>query len=90
MAKRNRLEIIRDILLIISKSKNGIKPTPLLRQTNISSSRFKEYYTDLIDKKFIEENIDRKNGKTIKILPKGQKFLEKYRTIIEFIEEFEL
>ncbi len=87
MTKRNKLEIIKDILKIIQENRL-IKPTPLLRKSNLSSSRFKKYYSELLDKKFIKE-IHGKN-KEIAITQKGQKYLEKYLTIINFIDEFEL
>lgn len=87
--KRNRLEIIRDILKIIQENKNSIKPTPLLRHSNISSSKFKEYLSELIEKEFIKE-INTKDGKRIILTNKGFQYLEKYKTIIGFIEEFEL
>ncbi len=87
MAKRNKLEIIKDILKIIQDN-HSIKPTPLLRRSNISSSRFKEYYLDLLEKEFIKET----HGKNKKIIltEKGHRYLEKYSTIINFIDEFEL
>jgi predicted transcriptional regulator len=56
MVKRARLEIIKDILEIIDKSRIGIKTTPLLRKTNISSSRFKEYFEELREKRFIVQS----------------------------------
>ena len=87
MAKRNKLEIIRDILKIIQDNRK-IRPTPLLRKSNLSSSRFKGYYLELLDKKFIEEKQEK--NKTIILTEKGQKYLEKYFTIINFIDEFEL
>jgi len=89
MTKRNRLEIIRDILKIIQEHKNSIKPTPLLRRANISSSKFKEYLTGLLEKKFVKET-NTKYGKRISLTEKGFQYLEKYKTIIGFIEEFEL
>jgi len=87
MTKRNRLEIIKDILRII-KENHSIRPTPLLRKSNLSSSRFKKYHSELINKKFIEETYGK--NKKIKLTEKGQKYLEKYLTIISFIDEFEL
>ena len=60
MVKRTKLEIIRDILNII-KNSHKIKPTPLLRQSNISSVRFKEYFSELMEKEFVEE-IGNKKG----------------------------
>ena len=87
MTKRNKLEIIKDILKIIQENRS-IKPTPLLRKSNISSSRFKEYYSDLLNKKFIKETTE-KNKKII-LTEKGHKYLEKYSAIVNFIDEFEL
>jgi len=87
MAKRNRLEIIKDILKIIQDNHN-IKYTPLLRRTNISSSGFKEYYSELLEKEFIKETYGK--NKKITLTEKGYKYLEKYSTIINFIDEFEL
>ncbi len=89
MAKRERLEIIRDMLQIVKSNHRGIKPTPLLRKANISSSRFREYYKDLLTKNFIRES-NSKKSKRILLTEKGQRFLEKYQTILKFIEEFEL
>lgn len=89
MAKRNKLEIINDILIIIKKNKNKIKKTPLLRKTNISSSRFKEYYNDLNKRNLIMEK-NSNDGKTVSLTTKGEKFLQKYQTIIDFIDEFEI
>lgn len=89
MAKRGKLEIIKDILKIIQENHNSIKPTPLLRQSNISSSRFKEYFYELINKKFIKE-INHKGNNYISLTEKGLRFLEKYKTIVNFIDEFEL
>ena len=87
MAKRNKLEIIRDILKIIQEN-NSIKPTPLLRKSNISSSRFKKYYSDLLKKNFIQETYEK--TKNITLTEKGHLYLEKYSAIINFIDEFEL
>lgn len=88
MAKRVKLEIIRDILKIIKDNNNSIKKTPLLRQSNISSSGFKNYFNDLLKRNFIKE-INSKD-KFISLTEKGFTFLEKYKTIINFIDEFEL
>jgi len=87
MAKRNKLEIIKDILKIIQENR-PIKPTPLLRKSNLSSSRFKEYYLELLKKEFIKETYGK--NKKINLTEKGYRYLEKYSTIINFIDEFEL
>ena len=54
--KRDRLEIIRDILLSI-QDKKQIKPTRLLHSSNLSPQMFKEYISLLSKKEFIEEQI---------------------------------
>jgi predicted transcriptional regulator len=89
MIKRGKLEIIKDILKIIKENKNSIKPTPLLRKSGLSSTRFKEYYTDLTEKELIKEITDGKD-KYVSLTDKGFKLLEKYKAIVDFIEEFEL
>ena len=88
--KRERLEVIYDILKIISDHNNSIKPTPLLRYSNLSSSSFSEYYNELISKKLLKEITDRKEKKYITLTDKGFNYLEKYRIILGFIDEFEL
>ncbi len=90
MAKRDRLEIIYSILKIVHDNNNSIKPTPLLRFSNISSQSFSEYYDELLKKEFIREELDKNNKKYVSLADKGFKFLEKYKYIIDFIDEFEL
>lgn len=89
MAKRNKLEIMKDILEIVRDNNNSIKPTPLLRKSNLSSTNFKSYFNELSKKEFIQE-INTKDEKLIILTDKGFKFLEKYKTIIDFINEFGL
>jgi len=88
--KRDRLEVIFDILNIIRSHHNSIKPTPLLRRSNLSSSSFSEYYKELTAKGFIKEIADKTGKKYITLTDKGFKFLEKYKLILGFIEDFEL
>lgn len=89
MAKRGKLEIMKDILLIIQRNRSAIKITPLIRSSNISSARFREYYSDLLSKGLVKEET-RRDNKLVHLTDKGQRFLEKYKTIVSFIEEFEL
>lgn len=88
--KRDRLGVIYDILRTINDSHNSIRPTPLLRCSNLSSSSFSEYYNELIAKQFVKEITDRKGRKFITLTDKGFRYLEKYRLIIGLIGEFEL
>ena len=88
--KRDRLEVIFDILKTISDKNNSIKPTPLLRYSNLSSSSFNDYYQELTSKEFVKELLDKKGRKYVTLTDKGFKFLEKYKMIKGMIEEFEL
>ena len=88
--KRERLEVIHDILKIVSDHNNSIKPTPLLRYSNLSSSSFSEYYSELIAKELVKEITDKNSRKYITLTDKGFRYIEKYRLILGFINEFEL
>jgi predicted transcriptional regulator len=51
--KRERLEVIWDILKVIQDSNNSIKPTRLLYASNLSPQMFKEYVEELKTKDFV-------------------------------------
>jgi len=87
--KRERLQVIRDILVAIRENRS-IKPTRLLYASNLSPQMFKEYINELISKKFINLDIDKKEKKTFSITKKGNEFLEQYKSIENFIENFGL
>jgi len=88
--KRERLEMIFDILNIIRNHQNSIRPTPLLRQSNLSSQSFTEYLNELLEKDLIKEIADENEKKFLTLTDKGFKYLDKYKLILGFIEEFEL
>jgi predicted transcriptional regulator len=88
--KRERLEVIFDILTIIKHNHNSIKPTPLLRYSNLSSQSFSEYLNELLKKGFIKEINDEKGKKFLTLTDKGFKYIEKYKMVLGFIEELEL
>jgi predicted transcriptional regulator len=90
MVKRAKLEIIKDILNIIRDNKNSIRVTPLLRKSGLSSSGFKEYYNELIKRGLVREVLDKNQDKFVILTENGFKFLERYKSIVEFIEEFGL
>lgn len=87
--KRERLEVIRDILDSIRKNRS-IKPTRLLYASNLSPQMFKEYINELISKKFIKIDIDKKEKKTFSLTKKGYEFLQEYKVIESFVENFGL
>ncbi|MFH1290721.1 MAG: winged helix-turn-helix domain-containing protein [Nanoarchaeota archaeon] len=88
--KRDRLTVIKDILKVIQDNHNSIKPTPLLRYSNLSTQRFNEYLSELIEKQFIKEDKDKKGRKFYSLTDKGSKYLEKYNVIVGFVDDFDL
>ena len=87
--KRERLEVIRDILNSIKDNRN-IKPTRLLYSSNLSPQMFKDYINELLLKEFIKLDIDEKEKKTFSLTQKGYEFLEEYKIIENFVENFGL
>jgi predicted transcriptional regulator len=87
--KRHRLEVIYDMLRIIRNHDNSIKPTPLLRYSNLSSQRFSLYLNELKEKEFVKEIIGN-DRKFITLTDKGFRYLEKYKFIKGFIADFDL
>jgi predicted transcriptional regulator len=81
--------VIKDILRTIQENHNSIKPTPLLRKSNLSTKRFSIYMRELLNKDFVKE-MKNSDGKHFSITIKGHRYLEKYQNIVNFIEEFEL
>ncbi len=88
--KRHRLQVIHDILSIISDHRNSIRPTPLMRYSNLSSMSFSEYCTELVEKELIKEVATGKRGKYLTLTDKGFRYLERYRLIIGLLDEFDL
>ena len=87
--KRNRLEIIKDILEVI-RGKNGkIKPTHILYKSNLSHQMMEEYLNELKEKEFIRE-IKTERSRSFFITEKGTDYLAKYRMVADFTESFGL
>lgn len=87
--KRERLEVIRDILKSVQERRE-IKPTRLLYASNLSPQMFKEYVNELVEKKFLEIDFDKKGNKFFLITKVGNDFLEEYRVIERFVDNFGL
>ena len=88
--KRARLEVIHDLLRIIRNNNNSIKPTPLLRYSNLSSQIFNKYLQELIEKGFIKDIKYDGGNRFLTLTDKGFEYLEKYKNIKRFIEDFDL
>lgn len=83
--KRERLEVIRDILKAINYKKK-IKPTRLLQVSNLSPQMFKEYILELKEKRLIGQD----TSKEIFLTEKGLEFLQEYASIERIIQNFGL
>ncbi|MBT4165854.1 hypothetical protein HOE04_02335 [archaeon] len=87
--KRERLKVIQDILNAIRNNRN-IKPTRLLYASNLSPQMFKDYVDELLNKDFVSLETDDKGKKFFILKTRGNDFLEEYRVIENFVENFGL
>jgi len=87
--KRERLEIIKDILKVLQTNRK-MKPTRLLYASNLSPQMFKDYISELQMKKFIKLEQDKKDKNFFLLTDKGHNFLQEYKVIASFIENFGL
>ena len=87
MKKRDRLEVIRDILLTIQEKDGKVRSTHILYKSNLSHKMMEEYIMELINKGFIREN-NIKEIKTYSLEKKGLEYLEKYKLITDFLNLF--
>ncbi|MEM4637475.1 MAG: winged helix-turn-helix domain-containing protein [Candidatus Woesearchaeota archaeon] len=87
--KRNKLQIVYDILKAIQDKNNRIKPTHILYKSNLSHQMMEEYLSELIQKGFIIENKEG-SSKTYSLTQKGFDYLNKYKLITEFADSFGL
>jgi len=86
--KRERLEVIRDILNSI-RSNREIKPTRLLYSSNLSPQMFKDYIDELIKKDFIKLEVT-DDKRFFLLTKKGYDFLQEYKMIENFVSNFGL
>ena len=82
--RRKKLEIYNDILVAIKEeSQNGeIKPTRVQLRCNLSYDKFSNYLEELRRKDLIRNSLT--------ITPKGQKLLQDYERISQFIKKMQL
>ncbi len=87
--RRNKMDIIYDMLKVTSDKGGKILPTHLLYKSNLSHQRMKGYLEELKAKKLIEETKD--DGKTFFVITDaGLKFVQQYHQLKEFTEAFGL
>lgn len=86
--RRDRLDIIGDILKAIQDKGGRIKPTHLLYKSNLSHEGMKRYIDELKMKLMLLEEEDKNQNKFFVITDKGLKFLQDYKKIREFTDSF--
>ena len=87
--KRNRVEIIHDMLRIIQEKGGKIRKTHLMYKANLSHKQMTSYLNELIENELIENlKVGDKNMIGIKV--KGRDFFFKYSQMREFEKTFGL
>ncbi|MBI5065218.1 hypothetical protein HZA97_03180 [Candidatus Woesearchaeota archaeon] len=89
-SRRNKLEIIHDILKSIHDKGGTIKPTHLLYKSNLSHQRMKEYVDELKGKALMTEEIKDKDKHVFVLTTQGYEFLANFRKLKEFTDMFGL
>ncbi|MFP4423960.1 MAG: winged helix-turn-helix domain-containing protein [Candidatus Woesearchaeota archaeon] len=89
MIKRERIEIIYDVLKAIQDKGGKAKPTHILYKSNLSSQMMKQYLMSLIEKGFIEEVRDKKN-KYYVLNKKGFEYIKDFDMIRKFMDSYDL
>jgi predicted transcriptional regulator len=88
--KRNRIEIMSDMLEFIRDKDGKAKLTHIMYKANLSNEMLYEYLKELSTKEFIIEHKDKDKRKTYRITDKGLKFLADYKPMKEFLASYDL
>lgn len=88
--KRDHMEVIHDILVVLRDKRGEVKPTHILYKSNLSSQMLKDYLEELLQKGMISETKTEKGRYRYGITDKGYSFLRDYRMIRAFTESYGL
>ncbi len=83
--KRNKLEIVYDIMRAIMDQKNRVRPTQILYKSNLSHKMLVEYINELVGKGLIEE-VEEDKKRYYCLTKKGFRFIEDYEKVKAFME----
>ena len=87
--KRNKADIVNDMLRIIRENGDKVKKTHLMYKANLSHKQMESYLSELVKNNLIEKNTSEKKH-SIKVTKKGDDFLIKYTQVKEFEKTFGL
>ena len=85
--KRDRIDIISDMLMSIQDKWGEIKPTRLMYKANLAHRQLKSYLEELIEKNLVKK-IKKNNYDYIIITDNGLNFVEKIREVKDFEKTF--
>ncbi len=85
--KRDRIDIISDMLESIQNKGGEIKPTHLMYKANLAHRQLKSYLEELLEKHFIEK-VQHKNNEYIIITDNGRQFIQKINEMKKFEDMF--
>ena len=88
--KRERLEIILDILKAIKEREINVRPTHILYKSNLSHKMLTEYLSELREKRFASDVKDGKGKMTYSLTEKGFSFIKEFSMIRAFMESYDL
>lgn len=88
--KRDRLEIIHDILYAIREHRGIVRPTHILYKSNLSHMMLTDYLAELQEKGFLVESTDKDKKKSYVLTDKGFKYLSEYAVIRSFVDSYGL
>lgn len=88
--RRERLDIINDILELIRDKNTLIRPTQIMYKANLSHEMLNVYMKELCTKGFVIENKLKTGKRTYALTDKGYNFLRDYKIIKGFVDSYDL
>jgi predicted transcriptional regulator len=85
--KRDRVELIHDILKVIQDAGGQIKPTHLLYKANLSHEALKRYVGELQASGLVTET-DKGDRRMFVLTEQGHRFLQQYQQFKNFSDAF--
>lgn len=86
--RREKSEIIHDMLEALWKSRSGLKPTHLIYKSNISHVRLKKHIEELLDKGLVREATGDGGHRVYRITEGGKEFLKELERMKKFVDSF--